>query len=338
MVVHILLLILKTAGIVLLILLGLVLLLAALTLGTALKYQAEAEGANILDSIRAQGKFFWFFHLVSGYGTYRNGTLEWKLRIAWKTWESTGAEEPPEEEPLEEEPEPLPEREETPEPEEEKVLPKEEKAQPEEVKALPEPEEEPAQPEEERELPKPEEEKTENAPEREKSIRREKKHFLRAALEKGKQFYQAVLNFFRNIKYTFQRICDKIKALLKKKEKIQRFIENETHRQAFEKLKKEAGWLWRRIRPRRLDIRLHFGLDEPYHTGKALAVLAVLYPFLEGGLDVTPDFEQKVLEGRIFMQGKMRAVHFLIPAWRLFRDRQVRITYRRMKQMWQSMS
>ena len=85
MVVHILLLILKTAGIVLLILLGLVLLLAALTLGTALKYQAEAEGANILDSIRAQGKFSWFFHLVSGYGTYRNGTLEWKLRIAWKT-------------------------------------------------------------------------------------------------------------------------------------------------------------------------------------------------------------------------------------------------------------
>lgn len=58
----------------------------------------------------AYGKVSWLFHLISGSASYEHGELKWKLRLAWKKFDSSKeeqketSEKPMVSEPLEKEP------------------------------------------------------------------------------------------------------------------------------------------------------------------------------------------------------------------------------------------
>ena len=71
-----------------------------------------------------------------------------------------------------------------------------------------------------------------------------------------------------------------------------------------------------------------YGFDDPYHTGQALAVFGVLYPFVGGCISVTPDFEHQVLKGSAYLKGKIYLWHFVQSGWKLIWNRNVRQTYR----------
>lgn len=99
-------------------------------------------------------------------------------------------------------------------------------------------------------------------------------------------------------------ICDKIKLLLEKKERLAEFITDEVHRKAFFKAKDEAFKLLRRLKPKKLAADLHYGFEDPCTTGQVLAGLSMLYPFWGEHVSIIPDFEQKVLEGSPVHQGQ----------------------------------
>lgn len=146
--------------------------------------------------------------------------------------------------------------------------------------------------------------------------------------EKNGSFYQRILSWIQKIKCTFGKLCDKIKALSGKKEKLEEFLRDEVHKGAYHKCKKELFRLMKHLKPKKADVRIIYGFDDPYHTGQALAVFGVLYPFVGGCISVTPDFEHQVLKGSAYLKGKIYLWHFVQSGWKLIWNRNVRQTYR----------
>ena len=166
--------------------------------------------------------------------------------------------------------------------------------------------------------PESEKQKTENRiPEKEKSV----------DSEKNGSFYQRILSWIQKIKCTFRKLCDKIKALSGKKEKLEEFLRDEMHKGAYHKCKKEFFRLMKHLKPKKADVRIVYGFDDPYYTGQALAVFSVLYPFVGGCISVTPDFEHQVLKGSAYLKGKIYLWHFVQSGWKLIWNRNVRQTY-----------
>ena len=149
--------------------------------------------------------------------------------------------------------------------------------------------------------------------------------------KKPKNIKKTKKNFFskwiQKIRYTFHKICDKIKKILEVKNEIVDFLQNETHRSSFRKLKNEIFVIFKHYRPRKMKGHLRFGFEDPYHTGQALAALSLIYPFYGRDVDVHPDFEQKILEGHIVIRGRVRVVHLLRLVFLWIFDKDIKQTY-----------
>lgn len=132
-------------------------------------------------------------------------------------------------------------------------------------------------------------------------------------------------------KYTFPNICDKIKSLTEKKEKLTEFVSDAVHKSAFSRIRQEVVRLGRFLRPQKLKMNVRFGFEDPYHTGRTLAVLSMLYPFYGEYMNITPDFEEQVLEGDLFIKGHVHGIYAVIIVWNLFFDKNIRIAYKNLK-------
>lgn len=81
---HILLLILKIIGWILLAILILAVLLICVVLFVPFKYKAKGSCQGDISTLYGHIRFSWLLHLFSGHVEYENGSLKWKFRIAWK--------------------------------------------------------------------------------------------------------------------------------------------------------------------------------------------------------------------------------------------------------------
>lgn len=121
--------------------------------------------------------------------------------------------------------------------------------------------------------------------------------------------------------YTIRKICDKIKE-------IKAFLTEETHVQAFLRLKKEFWFLLKKTKPDKMKGYLRFGLADPYDTGRVLAGLSVLYPIYGDCVQIYPEFEHEVLEGHLLVKGRIHVIHLLVVFLRVYWDKNVRTAYR----------
>ena len=313
---HILLLVLKIIGIIIAVILGILVLLILIILLVPVRYQGEAAADGTWKGISAKIKVHWFFHLIAFSAEYKDEAFFWRLRIAWKKMgtDSEDVQEPVagekteiRQEPAVEEQAEYKEKEEVSADEAgtEDRLEKEEKTDTKTEENVERLLQEPEKNEEESQIPPADEETP----------------FL---FEKIAGRLRA---FFQKIKYTFQRLCGKIKTLSEKKEKVKEFLTDEVHRRAFQKTKTEFSRLMRRIRPKKLKGTVHYGFEDPYHTGQVLAALGVAYPWLGEAVSVYPDFEKRILQGDLYVKGTVRALYVVLLIWKLVWCKDVRTTY-----------
>ena len=135
------------------------------------------------------------------------------------------------------------------------------------------------------------------------------------------------------IKCTIKKICDKIKEMWEMKEKITDFLTDDIHLVSFGKVKKQILRLAKRIRPRKIKGYVRFGLKEPYDTGRVLALLSVLYPFYGENVKIYPEFEHEILEGNIYLKGRIPIIVLVSALCNLFLDKDVKRTYKDYKQI-----
>lgn len=341
---HIILLILKIIGWILLAILGLIVLLLCVVFFVPLCYRADGSCKGTFDSLYGKIRFSWLWHLVSGIAVYEEGKLSWTVRIAWKKMSSeepvqeavldeleVPGENMRQEEPAQEEIKQEPGREKEPdkekEPEEfesdvkrlEKLM-QEEEGSIQDEKTLQEETNTPQPEVKQIPFPEPEEKEEEKGP----GLFSRIGNLFRGFTEKVKKLYE-------KLKYTFLKICDTMKTTSDKKDKLILFITDEVHKSALGAVLVEVRRLLRFLKPKKLKADVHFGFEDPYYTGQVLAVLSVIYPFLGDHADIEPDFEQKVLEGSIMISGKVRVLYMIIMLWNLVWNKNVRTTIKHIR-------
>lgn len=301
---HIIGLVLKCIGILLAVLLGVIILLLGILLFVPLRYEGKADFPGKTEEITGQAKMTWFFHLIRADVLWKDGELSWKVRAAWKVLGGEASERKAAdvaEKTVEEAAEVH-----TPE-----TVTQGAKRVSEEKKTAS------SKPDSEK--------KTESSSTKNQTVQGLNKKRKETFLERIKKKFQKFLEW---IKCTFCKICDKIKEGTELKDRILTFLQDETHKGAYARVKKEFIWLKRFFKVKKGHITLRFGFDDPSLTGKILGILGMLYPLVNGNLYVTPEFEEECLEGQIDLKGQMRLIHLVIFVIRLVLDKHVRQTYK----------
>lgn len=339
---HSILMLLKFIGWILLVILGVILVLFLLILFCAVKYKARVNAAGTWKSIEGKLEFHWIFHLLRGTISYRQGKLCYEMKFAWKRILSS--------EEMQEHEEGLEKNDsvvsEISDPgKEEKVEEREAVCSPPEHRVVGETKEEPSEevletdeiekssPEVNIPLDKVSHSEADWQSESGQESSEQKKGLRKKLMEWGHRIKSRILHILHKIKYTIQGICGKINTLSEKKEQLKAFLTDEVHIAAFQRGVREIRRLLHFLNPRRLEMKLHFGFEDPYYTGKVLAAAAVLYPFTNEHVILEPDFEEKVLDGTVRIEGRVRAAHFVFILCNLILDKNARTTFRHIRKI-----
>ena len=327
--IHILFMILKALGILLLVLLFLVLLIVCTVLFLPLCYRAQVQKEEEgFACVKASGRVSWLFGAVALTASYEEQKPEVQILLfgaSLETWKrrlkkirrgeaSVSRTE-------ENETENAPEAEKTAE---QKAPDQTEKQQ--KVTAQKE------QPEQEQ----PEQEQEPDAP---------KKSILERFFGRIEHLPEKLLNLasrllqtaFRLLELPFrllEKLEQKIQAgrrLKRKWESVKKFFRSKMFREALLHAKKEVLYFLKKAAPKKVTGTVRFGFDDPALTGEALGILGMIYGKLPKDLSIQPDFEQEILRGDVRMKGSFQAVTAAGIALRLFRDQNLRKTIRHFK-------
>ena len=327
--IHILFMILKALGILLLVLLFLVLLIVCTVLFLPLCYRAQVQKEEEgFACVKASGRVSWLFGAVALTASYEEQKPEAQILLfgaSLETWKrrlkkirrgeaSVSRTE-------ENETENAPEAEKTAE---QKAPDQTEKQQ--KVTAQKE------QPEQEQ----PEQEQEPDAP---------KKSILERFFGRIEHLPEKLLNLasrllqtaFRLLELPFrllEKLEQKIQAgrrLKRKWESVKKFFRSKMFREALLHAKKEVLYFLKKAAPKKVTGTVRFGFDDPALTGEALGILGMIYGKLPKDLSIQPDFEQEILRGDVRMKGSFQAVTAAGIALRLFRDQNLRKTIRHFK-------
>lgn len=152
--------------------------------------------------------------------------------------------------------------------------------------------------------------------------------------EKFKRFVERIKQACRRIKAFFIRIAQTIRGIFDKsvslketvQEKIAHFsemLQDEENRELVHFLWEQLKRLLQKIRPKKYRLRVRYGFEDSETTGWLAVRLAVLYGLLGLDIELIPDFEESVFEGEGMIKGKIRLAGILMIAGKVYFNRLV---------------
>lgn len=151
---------------------------------------------------------------------------------------------------------------------------------------------------------------------------------------KIKAFFLKILGIWKkikNLKYTFRRLCGRIKKGIQKCRDTKEFLTDERTRAAFKQCVAQLKILIKKMFPKKIRGMLRFGTKDPALTGEILGGISIFYPVFMDNVKVYPDFEQGIFEGELFVKGRFCLITVLLVLWRLWRDKNIRYVYHKLK-------
>lgn len=135
----------------------------------------------------------------------------------------------------------------------------------------------------------------------------------------------------RSFSDSFRSLRENLCALTEKKERLEQFWQNEKNRETIRLLWNQVMALLCHLKPRKLEGSIRFGFENPYTTGQILMYISPFYGLYARTVDVIPVFDEEVLEGRLFIKGRVRAATVLWLACKVFRDKNLRRLWKKRK-------
>lgn len=310
---HTLFLILKIIGIILAVILGLVLLVICIVLFVPICYRADLHGSGSAKELTVHAKVSFLFGLIKAVFALENGKTDLSVRIAWK---KLGDSDPVENKAKDRDGE-------MPKPEKKAVMQKSQTIQKEEQQdGTPN-----------RITDKAVEDETEKIEKTEQSAKiypesTEKKQRKKKERKEDSDSASKIEQITEKIKCTYHKFCDKINQITEKKDKISDFLADETHKNAFLKLKNEAFHLLKILKPKKIQGEITFGFEDPSLTGRILAWISMIYPWIGEHTDITPDFEHRTLSGDLRIRGRLYVITLVVTAIRLILSKAVRRSFK----------
>jgi hypothetical protein len=147
------------------------------------------------------------------------------------------------------------------------------------------------------------------------------KERMKGIIEKIKGVKERIGTFFRELKNKIVKLYDTVVNIRNKIGLISAFIKDKLNREGFRITYSSLKKLLKHILPTRLKSRIIFGTGDPCSTGQALGAMGILYSFYGDKVQIIPDFENKVFEGKHYARGRIRLVTLLIIVIKLLLDK-----------------
>lgn len=328
---HIIIFILKIIGILLLVILGLILLLVSSVLFVPITYKVRAERKDGVIQVRAVAG--WMFRLLSVH--YRLHTSQEPMQLlqgrilgipVWKPLEPK-KEKPKKAERKSKEKQSKPKQMEAKQLEQKAEVKSSDKAKERlkkdltpgtAVATIPQPEPEVSRQEQ------PQDKKAQTKPPRQ-SILKKLLYAIRRIYGKITAIGRGLFSLVVKLLHMPEKASETIGTLTD-------FWNLEENVKARESIWRELKFLWKHSRPRKADLTLHFGFEDPSWTGQCMGVLSILNVWYPGRIFLKPEFEQEIFEGTLYIKGHMMLAVPLLSIFRLWRDENVMKIYRRFRQ------
>lgn len=141
---------------------------------------------------------------------------------------------------------------------------------------------------------------------------------------KLRAFQETILNFFRRITAFIKGILDKSisvkEAVVQKATAISNMVNDSDNQELVRFLLDHTKKLLRKIKPYQYRIKVRYGFDDPQTTGWLAVRLAVVYGLLGMDMELIPDFDESIFEGDIYLKGRIRLCGVLLIAWKVYRN------------------
>lgn len=128
-------------------------------------------------------------------------------------------------------------------------------------------------------------------------------------------------------------LVEKCRSLKNKADQYKRFIRASHTRQAWEVVKKNLIKLLKHIKPKKIRGNITYGTGDPASTGQQLGYMSIALPLYYKKIEITPDFSQKILDGDIFIKGRLRVFNILIYVCKVVLNKYVKKTQAHFKKI-----
>lgn len=143
-------------------------------------------------------------------------------------------------------------------------------------------------------------------------------------LQKIQNILIKFIEFSKNIKFTFQKIYV---IIINIKDNIKYYLEllqQESTKRAFALCKKQFLRILKNLCPQKCSVKLHLGFEDPSVLGNVLAIWGMTYPLHMGKIDISPEFEQEIIEGTFSFKGRVNIYILLWTAWLFLMDKNIK--------------
>lgn len=137
-----------------------------------------------------------------------------------------------------------------------------------------------------------------------------------------KEFFgKRIVNFLKKCYNRCKNFITKIRKITNKMEMIGDLLEDEDIIDAVKRIKRYGVNGVKLLLPQKLNAKIIFGFEDPYYTGKVLGWTAALIPIYGDHINITPDFEKRILKGELKIKGRIRRYKILYLLWKVYKDK-----------------
>lgn len=138
---------------------------------------------------------------------------------------------------------------------------------------------------------------------------------------------------FRQFRKKLTGVGETFRKLQGRKDGLLEFWNLEEHVRARASLFREAQYLWKKSRPKKIRGKITFGFADPAHTGLCMGAVGMLCAWYPAQLEIVPDFEQEILRGDVQIRGRIRCYVFVRILLRIYFDKDIRQMYRHLSEL-----
>lgn len=167
------------------------------------------------------------------------------------------------------------------------------------------------------------------SPEEEKAPLWRVKKMIKVWLETIKRLLQRLFRALQNIKYTFERTCDKIKECIDNIKYYQELLQDRRIQSAIQTIRKWFIRFWKNIKPKEFLVHVEFGMEDPATVADIMRIYSVLYPWIGQNVFIIPQFQEAPVIADVSMKGKITVFWIVYAIWKFLFDRDIRYLKKR---------
>lgn len=140
-------------------------------------------------------------------------------------------------------------------------------------------------------------------------------------------FIKKVIQFFKKAIFKGKLLSKNIEETKEKIIEIKKFVSANTTKEAYKYAKKIFIKILKHILPKKIRGNIHFGFETPDLTGKTLGYIAIGFSNFHINpkhINIEPDFENRVLEGNIKIKGRIMIGVIGIYLLKLYMKKEIR--------------